>query len=1318
MQTTAVATRITAASQLNNRKAAKPSIIVRDLRLRGFSQCVSGGLTYAGDVAIATNVAGEIVRARILQAGALDIRYATPAATMTWSANTLTITSKGGWGVALYASGNTIDVFYIHSDGLIVKTQRSTDGGHTWAAAVNVCTLAAQPTSPSELHVFFAAPAQNIVFIADNASGQTKITYVIYSGGVWGTATQWDLGGISTSGPIDVYGSGSQHVPFSAISLGTNDYLLAFFASVPRGYTNDGIYTVRVSNLAYGLTPHWQQLDVLFATNPGNAQVGTITYPSLFVGFPKMQVVGTEYWLIALESSGFAGHNVQHLCYFRSPDGINWTDRQYLAGSDFNYLAGATPTAYALIDMLNAQVVVSGNYFYIVGFDKAFRTDATMLCGVDNAAKKLDISSDVLPPIAPSLPDSGQAAQMTLEITNSGGTYNGFDGLNAILRKGAQVTLAMGYYTGATPTEETLTTLTLLVDEIQQATAIRENELVNALRVTLRDYAKKIKRDTGAPDIFYEFMSSSQTQLLTINDLTSFAVYNGAFQTAGGELMGGLIDATTTTPDNMAVLSHLRAVDGFAEIAFKCLGAWTSSYVGIALQIKNNTQYLAVVYDGTNFSLYNATPNVDGAATTHSYALVTSIGGQTRQTAAVLTVGTLYYLKVAQWHNRVIAWYSADRLAWTKVIDYAPVDTALTYWGIIQKGRVDASEPRGEQHQPADLGLDRYTHRFHLNDGNVANLGKAMSVFLRVKTAQGGKLRSINACIARIENSATRLPYAVDTTIEIWKDYGDGTKPASLADTGNRLYTTTLSPTAFPNYTSSATSINWTSIAVNSDVSVNAETYYWILVKAAANLPSGDGGYTVQAWPQTILYTPVSHAVHVGGKALFQYNPADLVSFYNFQPDPGGLGSMPCAFLFTSFDASGIVIQQMYHSGGETPRTIEQIAKAIATKAGVLSYSLEDWINDAFATFDNGADGAVKNWLQTYTGTWSVDGGVLSGYHAIASTWAFLRTNTYLGSRGDGIIGLDLTILAANKRAGVLLRATGATSAFTTAYLVDVSTETVPLVKLSKIVAGTLTTLYAFPSLVAIPTNTQFHLTVESNAGMIAVYVNRNLAAVFWDTFITAQGAIGVACYDNSGGGAVAQFDNFRVPGVWKLKDYFAIEGKSGWEENLQRLLGKDRIYYDFRYDGAFRLSSFLRRASVATLSATLLEATKTDSDHYWASHLQPEGERFADRFDGVLIDSDGRRFRTEDYSDAYTDEQAYDDAANPLRLMRERGLQYTIKVPANPALEREDVITITNPLDGTTSGVFIINDIGVNYALGENDFEFDMSLGLRSFIS
>jgi hypothetical protein len=128
----------------------------------------------------------------------------------------------------------------------------------------------------------------------------------------------------------------------------------------------------------------------------------------------------------------------------------------------------------------------------------------------------------------------------------------------------------------------------------------------------------------------------------------------------------------------------------------------------------------------------------------------------------------------------------------------------------------------------------------------------------------------------------------------------------------------------------------------------------------------------------------------------------------------------------------------------------------------------------------------------------------------------------------------------------------------------------------------------------------------------------------------------------------------------------------------------------------------------------------KTDSDRYWASHIRPEGDRFADRFEPVLLDSDGRRFRKEDYTDAYTDEQAYDDAAVPLRAARERTAQYEMTSVAVPAMELEDVIALTNPLDGTSAGQYIVNDRTLTFNLTEDagdELVFSQVVGLRAFV-
>ena len=1305
MQTDAVSQRITTAAHSNNRQVARPSIIVRDQRIRAWSRAATGGLAYAYAFAICTNAAGEVVRARTLSDGTLDVRYATPGTTITWSANTVAITSKAGYGVTLSGNGtDNLECYYLHTDGVTVKRIVSTDGGHTWATAATVTTLSAQPTNSI---VYLASPAANLVFIGDNSSGVTTIQVAIYSGGAW-TVPPWDLAGIATNGPVNVYGVGQVTVPFDVIAIGANDYLVAFYTKSPRGYQDAGLYTVRVSNLGAGLTPHWQQIAPLFATNPGLAQIDTVTYPALYLAFPQLQQVGSEYWLTALEISGYVGTNVQTLVTFRSLDGVHWTDRAdkfYAATTLLTYDAGGTPTSFTFNNLANGQLVVSGTNVYLFGFDQALYAAASQLCGVDNAAKKLDVSADVLTWDA-SLPSGGGAGTFNFTLLNPAGVYNN----STILRRGSKVTIQAGYYTASG--EEVTNVVTGLIDEVRQSTAVNAGgEIVNSIEVACRDDTKKLQEDGWVPDIFYEYPGPDATHLTQVSDLTALSVFNGTFFAAGGELHGGMLDSTSTLVDNLATLSYPKGADGLFEMQFKCLGAWTSSYVGVALQIANNADYHAVIYDGTNFSLYKATPNAAGASKIFAYALVASIGGQTRQTAAALTVGTAYWLRVAQWHHRVLAWYSTDRQNWTKVIDYAPVPASISYWGVILKGNVSVSPALGVPQQPADAGLSSLLYTTALNDPNPANLGKAMSHFMRVRTGAAGLLRSITVGLTRYGYGANDALYLPDVTVQLWKDYGDGTKPADLSNSANKLYEYTLSPTTIPPLNNGR--VSPLSLPVNSAVNLGSNTYYWICAKSAANITTSGG--QMLAVPVYLAYMPPGYGS--GLSCVFQYNPADLANFYAFAPNPGGAGSAYSMYLLDSYDSSGIVIQQLNHVGGEVPRTLEFVAQDIAAKAGITAFNPDAWLSDAFgAALDTGADGTAHTWNNAPTGTWATGAGVLTGFHASATTWAYLRTNTYLGNKGDVYLSANLTILATAQRAGFLLRANGAPDSFTAAYLVDLKPGSPDLITLSKIVSGTLTTLYATPSLVALPVGQSMRVTLIANAGMVALYVDDNLAAAFWDATITAQGGVGLAVYGNISGGAVAQFDNVRVPDAWPLKKYFAIQARENGKAALDRLIAQDRLVYFMQPSGALRLASFSSRASVDTYGATVTATKRIDSDRFWVSHIQPQGGRFADRFDATLMDSDGRRFKALDFSDAFTDEQAYDDAAVPLRKAKELTLQYTLESAAMPAVEREDVITAVNALDGTNTA-FVVSDVGFRFALSRDQVEFDQTLGLRTFV-
>jgi hypothetical protein len=1462
--------RITLAAHQTNQRVAMPSVIAYDYRLRGFARANAGAYTFNDSFDVVMNANGELVRARCAVSGNLEIVYATPSASMTWSANTIGATPALHVCALNGAGTNALEVYWLHSDYKTLYRATSSDGGHTWSAGAVVTTLA---TEQYELQM--SSPAANLLFFTDDASDGAWVKVGLYSAGAW-TISKWDFTNLKTNPILDEFTDAPVRVPGLATqSLGNNEYLLAFYAQAPRGHQNAGIYTVRVSNLVAGQTPHWHQIEPLFTTNPGLSTVGGVTYPTLYLAFPRLQRVGSEYWLTALEASGYAGHDVRHLCFLRSTDGIHWTTRQYLAGTDLTYTVSGTPTAFALMDLQNAKVFVSGTRFLICAYDQVFITTATPLCGVTDATnllpngsfegtfssgiapswsayangsgagtraesadayagnkaqritktdggadrfgvtsntaavgvspfdlsvrikvlsyvagakiylytdfsggpyaqgqlytiqatdvnqwirlsfngaisdstdlcffyvwvqdanadiliddariapatgKSLDLSAYVVPPSSITESGAGQSAVVSLTVENPNGIFNG----STILRRGAVIEIALGYYTSAAA-DETMPTIKLLVDEIRQASSLGDDRIENRLQIQARNLIKLMQDDADKPDIFYSYDAPEHTQLTQINDLTALNVFNGAF-VADGQLTGGLIMVGSSLVDNLAALAHLRGEDGFVELRFKSVpgGAWTNSYVGVALQMQDQQHYYAVLFnyanDSKTFGLYQASPGSSGKVV--AYALVPSVGGETRTTTlgSALAINTEYYLLVGQWHNRVKAFYSTDRINWTKVIDYAPIASEISYFGVIQKGNVTASTAFGEAHQPAELlGWNAM-----LNDMNTANpgglYGKRVRYFVRVKTRQAGVLRSIGLAVLR---SVVGVPPSA--VLKVWKDNGAGTDPADLTNAANLLYAYTFGSYDFPVQQTNSYA-PWTVHAVTTLVNLDAETYYWISLESASDISIDGSGSLTQA-VLGLRYMPASHNGDGQGlKCRYQYDLTAPANFYDFQPANGGLGSTLSMYLKTSYDASGIEILGLHHSGGEMPRPIEWIANDLCVKAGITAWSPDTWLDDTLATFSNGADGSAYTFANNYTGVWAIGGGQLQAYHAALSSWAFLRSNTYYGARGDGFYEVDLTILAASKRAGILWRAAGAPSAFTSAYLIDVSTATLPLITWSKIVAGTLTTLRVMPSLVPIPTNAQFKLNVLANAGAISVYVNECLAGMFWedgDGFvpITAQGEIGLAVLGNNSGGAVAKFANLRVPDVWKIKGTFDVAENMSWQSALNNLIGKDRVNYFVRASGAMRLASFTRRAVVDTYDSTIVQCVKTDSDRYWASHIRPEGDRFADRFEPVLLDSDGRRFRKEDYTDAYTDEQAYDDAAVPLRAARERTAQYEMTSVAVPAMELEDVIALTNPLDGTSAGQYIVNDRTLTFNLTEDagdELVFSQVVGLRAFV-
>ncbi len=306
------------------------------------------------DVAVIKGGNGNLIRARTLPNNTLEVSTATPGDTITWSATTITQNARAGSGIALYVATSTVDVYWMARDGITIRRAQSADDAETWAAAESVGTLSTQVRGD---YVFLTAPDANLVIATNNEADGTSLKVFFYDTGAWQTAVSWDYGTqrIGVYEPVITPFGSQYYSPISAIKLATGDYVFCFYGDSPRAYDDIGLYTMRVRNCIYGQTIHWGEIRPIFVTNPAQiTSTAIIKKPTLFIAFPKIQIVGSEYWITALEESSFANTSIAHLAYWRSADGIHWSDRQYLAGTDLNYI----PTADFLhSDILFGQIV-------------------------------------------------------------------------------------------------------------------------------------------------------------------------------------------------------------------------------------------------------------------------------------------------------------------------------------------------------------------------------------------------------------------------------------------------------------------------------------------------------------------------------------------------------------------------------------------------------------------------------------------------------------------------------------------------------------------------------------------------------------------------------------------------------------------------------------------------------------------------------------------------------------------------------------------------------------------------------------------------
>lgn len=1242
MQTSANAIIVSqiAHSEEANLPLSNEQVVVYDTRLRNWLLAASGGLTYANPVVARLNADGEIVRIRTLAGspylytGTLDIQYATPGDTITWSGNTIATDALSESGVDLWVNGNTIDAFWVDADAVTIKTSQSVDGGHTWGAVSVVATLAGQGL---DVAIQLCAPMENVLVFSDSTVGEdedgnplTALYVTLKVSGSWITPVLWDLGGqpLGIESQVELPNTDTHPSNLSGIDLGNGKIALAYYGAQLRDSFEDGVWTQRVANLDTTTTTqhlYWTSPEEIFqsiATDDDNETT------KIFTAFPRLQTVGSEYWILALEASEFAGHQRYHLAMFRSADAVNWSDRDYRQGAsnddqEFAYVYnGGTPFLYT--DLIYANLIVTASRTFIVGFDKVFYCASTLLVGQDNPAKKLDLTPyvtdyDINLPAAPT---AGSASYRLGAVPKN---WDGSDILTA--HHGVLIKSFAGYYDPDSEEDKLIQVGEFHVDEITEHT---ENGVENGV---IQSIDNTMLLDRWKADKFWEWDGPSQVTLPRFCDLSPFIVVAGSYETSqSGRLRAGVVTKSDNFPDNIAVLNVDDADGGILTATFRSDRTWNNCHVGIAFQGKSgdNKNFWAVLYNrrgNGRFTLNRAVPraNVNRVKLYHYRAPVA-------QSAAItLNPAQNYRLRVGVWHGHVVAWYSTDNINWTKVIDYQspaspPEDVLpcrLEWWGLIGIQRTQPSGAIGNTRMPSAMqdmfsGVSPRMIALHIQLGSQPSI-----------------LRRINVAVTQENENSTPMP---DLSVLLLA--GDATAPYDATDDANIIYAYDASALYF----SAHDSPSWNGVnnQPNPDrIRIPANEHVWVAVTPTGDLATG----------QSYKWAADDSGAYGANQTKYSDNEGETWNSFG-NPNLNLTATIEVEYL-----NGRVKFFNLNFGSGEQTYTYEKLIKQIAAKAGILEYATDSFLAQADLTLE--ADNI------------------------------YWQPEAY-GTIGDMVLDVDCETTGSpySRIARVIVGSSTIGLGDGDGYIIelDPDEQTISFYEPGNILIGTSSSLQYIPD--------SFHLQISKQNFYLYVYINECLAAIQYDNGLFES--IGYVGLDSVG----ATWTNTRIPDLTQIVEYWSLQENESAMNSLQGLVAKPapgtiaRGKFFVNYDGKLRFGSFARSTQVDTYEDTMFGADKNETMRYALSQVRPTGNYYADRWRPRILDTDGRWFDQRDVTDGRSDRDAYTASELQFRDAEEKQVTHSLSGLANYAAEREDVVQVTNPLDGT-SGLVIINDIG-----------------------
>lgn len=1239
-------------------------IVLEDTRLRKWKLAASGGLTVANPVNAVLNGNGEIVRIRTTDGspyaftGMLDIRYAAPNDSITWSGNTITEGALAGGGVALWATGNTLDAFWVDDDAITIKTARSTDGGHTWGASSTIHTLGTQSWG---VLCQLTAPCADTLIFSDSTVGVTEddelmtgLYITMKVSGTWITPVLWDLGGhlLGIEERIELPNGDSYTSNLSAVEMEPGRLIYSFFGNSFREISDDGIWVGRVANLDY-TTPtqnlHWASPDPVFQSIGLDDDNERSTF---FESFPRIQIIGNEYWITCLEVSRFSGHFRYHLAIHRSTDGIHWSDRDYNQGAANDEQEGAyvydDATPFLVTDLIYANLIVTGNYVFIVGYDKVFYCPATSKVGVDNPQKKIDLGR-YISEWNMNLPTAPTAGSVNYTLDGAPKFWTDEDLVSA--HYGIRITHSAGYY-DQTGGEDALIQLgEFNVDSISQHGEIGDDAF------TIRGIDDTMLMERWKADTFWQWESAQEMVYQRFCDTSPFIVTQGGFTTGyAGRMRAGVVRSQDNFFDNIAVF-NLDSVDGGVCVTrFECETTWQRNHVGIAFQGRgqgdgeDNKYFWAVLYNrngyDNKFTLQQSIPRTNpNHAKLYRYRPAVA-----ESSAIVLDDDTVYWLRVGVWHSHVMVWYTDEpggvfNPNWTLVLDYqAPaspprevIPCRYEWWGLIGTQRTTPSGAIGNLRSDGGMqdlfnGTNPRMVALHIQLGNEASI-----------------LRRINISLTQENTDSLPMPDAIVLLIN-----GDANNPYDATDPDNVIYSG--SPSAL--FFSAHDDPSW--LGANAPANpelprLEANQHVWVCVSFDGILDTGQS----YKWASSLA-----------GGGPTKYSDDEGATWNNFSnPDLELTASIEVEYL-----AGRVKFYKLHYGSADPSYTYENLAHHIAAKAGVLDIRPDDWLNYDDLTL--GPDSIL----------WQPEEfGMIDDFEMQCHVITQDRVEVYLvqseiNNGGDN---------------GFMIR-------------LDISNQRVIFFYGGAIVGRA-------ESLTYIPY--EFDLKVIKRHTLCYVYINECLASIQHHKEFSQEGFVGL----DPGDYLEVVWESMRIPDLTSFVKQWEIRAGQSALQSLSQLCAKPapgttaraRFYID--YLGRLRIGTFRRQSVVDTYEDTILSEDKEQSTRDVFSQITPVGNYYATRWNPILLDSDGKRHEMKDITDGRHDRAAYRAAQEEFLNILEKRVQHTVRQAPVWPIEREDLNLVRNPLLQTNQNL-VVDNVNFRFKVNEGGIDLIQEVGYRVF--